>query len=280
MLPSVATRYIALLGWPLGFSRASAMQNAALQACGLDALYLPLECRPEDLPVLLPALRRLPFWGFAVTKPYKVDILRYLDDVDPEARKIGSCNTVKLENGRLIGYNTDGTGFARALAEQTGLSGKRMLVLGAGGTARALGFACAMRGVGSIRIMNRTLSRAQALARDLAAGAGVQAEALPWDEPALRDAVRQADILVNATGVGMQPHEGLSPIAADCLLPHLLVCDLAYNPPATRLLLDAAKIGCRTMNGLKMAVYQGAAQFEILTGRRAPCGEMLRVMTE
>lgn len=278
MVPSVSTKYIALLGKPLGFSRASAMQNAALRACGLDALYVPLECEPEDLPVLLAAFRRLPFLGFAVTKPYKMKILDYLDSVDLLAAQIGSCNTVKLENGCLVGYNTDGTGFVKALAGHTTLAGKRMLILGAGGAARALAFACAAGGVRKIQIMNRTQMKAKALAEDLYIGTGVQAESLVWDENALRQAAEQTDILVNATGVGMQPHEGQSPVGAGCLHSRLLVCDLAYNPEKTQLLLDAERIGCCTMNGLDMAVYQGAQQFELLTGHRAPCEEMRRSM--
>ncbi|MDR3767531.1 MAG: shikimate dehydrogenase [Butyricicoccus sp.] len=278
MLPSVSTHYIALLGKPLGFSRASAMQNAALRACKIDALYFPLECTQDDLPVLLPAFRRMPFFGFAITKPLKVKIMDYLDSVDLMSGQIGACNTVKLENGCLVGYNTDGTGFAQALAEQIDFTGKSMLVLGAGGAARAITFACAVHGIGQIQIMNRTEERAQALALDLVHGTGVQAEALPYQTAIPREIMEQVDILVNATGLGMQPYIGRSPIAADCLMPHVLVCDLAYNPLATQLLLDAKKIGCQTMNGLKMAGYQGAHQFELLTGHQAPYEQMLSQM--
>ena len=138
----------------------------------------------------------------------------------------------------------------------------------------------AARGMARILIANRTAQKAQALAHDLLAGTSVQAEALSFDSDTLGRAMDCVDILVNATGIGMQPHEGQLPIAANCLLPRVLVCDLAYNPPATRLLLDAEQIGCRTMNGLKMAVYQGVRQFEILTGRRAPFEEMLHVMKQ
>lgn len=278
MLPSVSTRYIALLGKPLGFSRASAMQNAALRACRLDALYFPLECTEDDLPVLLPAFRRMPFLGFAVTKPLKMKILDYLDSVDLMTGQIGACNTVKLENGCLVGYNTDGTGFVQALAEQIDFTGKNMLVLGAGGAARAISFACAVHGIGGIQVMNRTPANAQALTRDLIHGTGISAEALPYCAQIPRDIMQQVDILVNATGLGMQPYVGRSPLAPDCLMPHVLVCDLAYNPSETQLLLDAKKIGCRTMNGFQMAVYQGAHQFERLTGHQAPYEQMLSHM--
>ena len=138
----------------------------------------------------------------------------------------------------------------------------------------------AARGMARILIANRTAQKAQALAHDLLAGTSVQAEALSFDSDTLGRAMDCVDILVNATGIGMQPHEGQLPIFANCLLPRVLVYDLAYNPPATRLLLDAEQIGCRTMNGLKMAVYQGVRQFEILTGRRAPFEEMLHVMKQ
>ena len=275
---SARTKWVALLGKPLGFSKSPAMQKHAFAAAGVDAVYLPAECEEDQLAAILSAARCLPFLGLAVTKPYKVKILSYLDAVDPAAMQIGSCNTVKLESGRLIGYNTDGIGFADALAEQTALAGKTMLILGAGGTARALSFACASRGMARILVANRTAQKAQTLAYDLSAGTSVQAEALSFDSDTLGRAMDCVDILVNATGIGMQPHEGQSPIAANCLLPRVLVCDLAYNPPATRLLLDAEQIGCRIMNGLKMAVYQGVRQFEILTDRRAPFEEMLQVM--
>ena len=272
MIPTVFTRYIALLGQPLGFSMASVMQNAALRACGLDALYFPLECQQDDLTVLLDAFRRMPFLGLAVTKPFKIKILDYLDCIDPIAERIGSCNTVRMEAGCLNGINTDGDGFADALYDVfEEFHGKSMLVCGAGGTARALSFACASRGMGQIGICNRSLDKANRLAWELKQF-GANACSFPIEE--IPDVLRQFDILVNATGLGMQPYEGQSPISAEALFPQLFVCDLAYNPSRTKLLEDAEKKGCRVMNGFAMAVYQGVRQFEFLTGKEAPVSIM------
>lgn len=192
---SARTKWVALLGKPLGFSKSPAMQNHAFAAAGVDAVYLPAECEEDQLAAILSAARCLPFLGLAVTKPYKVKILSYLDAVDPAAMQIGSCNTVKLESGRLIGYNTDGIGFADALAEQTALAGKTMLILGAGGTARALSFACASRGMARILVANRTAQKAQTLAYDLSAGTSVQAETLSFDSDTLGRAMDCVDIL-------------------------------------------------------------------------------------
>lgn len=278
MIPSVSTRYIALLGQPLGFSKASAMQNAALRAYDMDALYFPLECSTDDLPVLLPALRRMPFLGLAVTKPLKMRIVPYLDEIDPAAARIGSCNTVRFQDGRLIGFNTDGLGFADMLRAHYGsFQNKNLLVCGAGGTARALCFACAAEGIGRIRVANRSFDHAQELTSALSK-TGVQAEALTLAN--VPDALADTDILVNATGLGMQPHEGESPIPAGVLSSHLFVCDLAYNPPRPRLLEDAAQAGCRILNGFDMSVYQGARQFHLLTGKIPPLDVMFDVMRQ
>ena len=276
LIPTTHTQFIALLGNPLGFSKASVMQNTALRAAGLDILYFPLECQQEDLPVLLPAFRRMPFAGLAITKPFKVKILSYLDEIEPSAKQIGSCNTVRLHDGRLTGYNTDGYGFTDALHKHYGdFQGKTMLVCGAGGTARAICFACAAQGIGRIRIVNRSLQNAQALAEGLNQQ-GIDAEAYP-----LADAEKllpDTNILVNATGLGMQPYEGQSPLPDIILPPHLFVCDLAYNPPRTKLLLDAEQAGCRVMNGFDMSVYQGARQFWLLTGKQPPLEIMFETM--
>lgn len=273
MSVSTRTGLIALLGRPLGFTLAPAMQNSAFRALGMDALYLPVECEADDLPVLLAAFRRMPFIGLAVTKPLKISILPYLDELDPLVAQIGSCNTVCFKNGRWTAHNTDGEGFADALTGAYGdIRGATLLVLGAGGASRALCFACAARGAGRILLVNRTLETARALAQAVSLRFPIPCEALPWGE--LSSALPKADILINATGLGMEPHVGQTPLPAALLSPRLFVCDLAYRPARTRLLADAEAAGCRTMNGLAMAVYQGARQIKLWTGYDAPIGFM------
>lgn len=273
MSVSTRTGLIALLGHPLGFTLAPDMQNRAFRALGLDALYLPVECEEGDLSTLLAAFRRMPFVGLAVTKPLKISILSHLDALDATVAQVGSCNTVCLQNGQWIAHNTDGDGFADALNEAYGdIRGATLLVLGAGGASRALCFACAACGAGRILLASRTQQTAHALAQAVSRHTRVPCEALPWES--LPTALPDADILVNATGLGMEPHLGQSPLPAALLRPHLFVCDLAYRPAQTRLLADAEAAGCRTMNGLGMAVYQGARQFTLWTGQSAPVSLM------
>ena len=275
---SVHTKLVALLGSPLGFTMAPAMHNTTYAECGLDYLYFPVECSKADLPVLLSAFRRMNFAGFAVTKPLKMEIMGYLDEVTPLAAKIGAVNTVKNEGGRLVGYNTDGYGFAQSLYSAYGdYTGKTMFVFGVGGASRSLCFDCAERGIRRIYLCSR---HENTLASELIAKAGIEAIWIPQYTDAVPDYIAQSDILVNASGVGMEPHLGETPVDSSVLRPDLFVCDLAYNPPATRLLLDAEQAGCRTMNGLKMVAYQGARQFEIFTGKSAPYEKMLHIVEQ
>lgn len=260
---SARTKWVALLGKPLGFSKSPAMQNHAFAAAGVDAVYLPAECEEDQLAAILSAARCLPFLGLAVTKPYKVKILSYLDAVDPAAMQIGSCNTVKLESGRLIGYNTDGIGLCRR-ARGTDCARRQNHAhpwCGRHGASAQLCLRiCVVWRVSWLQTaLHKRRRRWHTIFRPEQA---CRPRTLSFDSDTLGRAMDCVDILVNATGIGMQPHEGQSPIAANCLLPRVLVCDLAYNPPATRLLLDAEQIGCRIMNGLKMAVYQGVRRLK------------------
>ena len=274
---SVRTKLIALLGKPLGFTMAPAMHNEAFAACGLDCLYWPVECGAEELPALLEAFRHMNFAGFAVTKPLKVEIMRYLDEVTPLAQKIGSVNTIKVSDGRWIGHNTDGFGFAQSLYNRYGdYSGKTMFVFGAGGAARALCFECAERGIRTVYLCSR---HENTLAQELTEKTGVQAVWIRQGSAQIADAIAGSDILVNGSGLGMQPHLGETPVDAGLLRPALFVADLAYNPAKTRLLEEAEALGCRTMNGLEMCVLQGARQFHIWTGAPEPVDRMTETLT-
>ena len=200
----------------------------------------------------------------------------FLDRLSPEARLIGAVNTVEIRRGRLIGHNTDGRGFLRAFSEETGdsLAGKRILILGAGGAARAVAFQSAMEKAAAVMIANRSAARAAALVRDLRRlPAHGFASVLPWREASLKAGIRQADIIINATSVGMKPDD--PPLLPDGVLrPHHVVCDLIYKPSETILLKQARASGAKAINGLGMLVHQGALAFEIWTGQRPPISVM------
>ena len=215
------------------------------------------------------------YLGTNVTVPHKQSVLPLLDEVHPLARRIGAVNTVVKREGRLIGYNTDADGFLRSLREDGGFepAGKRAIVLGAGGAARAVAFALLDAGVQRLWLVNRGLERAVALAQDLA---DPRVEAARWHTRSFEQLIPRADLLVNCTIVGMAhgPAEGKSPLEERLLDSHLLVYDLVYIPEETPLLAGARRAGARTIGGLPMLIYQGAAAFELWFDRKAPLDVM------
>ncbi|MFQ5926974.1 MAG: shikimate dehydrogenase [Terriglobia bacterium] len=259
------TRLYGVIGYPIVHSLSPPMQNAAFQAARLNAVYLPFEVR--DLGDFLACRRELPVAGFSVTLPHKQAILRSLDDCDPVATSIGAVNTVVVRGGdRLYGYNTDYVGVLRTLARYLPLEGAQVLILGAGGAARAVAFALATAGA-FVSITARRPGRARALARAMGG------EALPRAEVRRR----RFDAIVNCTPVGMSPHAGASPLARGELNARV-VFDLVYNPLETELLRRARRRGAVAVPGWQMLVEQGAAQFEIWTGLRAPLAVMRRAV--
>ena len=277
---SVDTKLIGLLGYPLKQTFAPRMFNETFRKLKMDWFYFPLEVQGEELGTVVKAIRCLNFAGFFVTKPNKIRILEHLDELDELAERTGSVNTVTSSGGRLRGYNTDGTGFVQALAEETGLDLGRstFLVFGAGGASRALCFALASRGAKKLYVIDRLDEASEALARDLNGRLRQCAQAVPFAGAPVGDLVGESDVLVNASGVGMYPHTDETPVDRRHLRKGLLVCDLTYNPPRTRLLLDARQAGCRIMNGVGMAVHQGAQGFALLTGRPEPTRIMRQAM--
>lgn len=274
---TVHTKLIALLGMPLGFTKAPTMLNGAFGEAGLDYFYFPVEATAETLPDILPAVRRMNFAGLVITKPLKIEMIRYLDAIDPLAGKTGSINTVVIKDGKFVGYNTDGLGFTRALSDR--FAGeeeqKSFFVLGAGGASRAVCFSLAENCRAKRFVITDVVAEAgMSLARDLAAKSSVDAVFLPSGDPAMRRHLDSSDFLVNASGIGMEPHLDETPLPPEWLRPGLIVCDLAYNPPKTRLLAEAEAAGCRTMNGAGMVVMQGAMQFSLWTGMPEPVETM------
>jgi shikimate dehydrogenase len=274
------TKLVGIIGYPIDHSLSPLMHNAAFEAMGLDYCYIPLEVEPRRIRSAVKALRVLGFCGFNVTIPHKRRIMALVDRLTPEARLIGAVNTVEIRHGRWIGHNTDGRGFLQAFTEETGESvpGKRVMILGAGGAARAVAFQWALEGGAAVVIANRSSARADELVRDLRRPpVRCPASALPWTKASLIEGVRQADIIINATSVGMKPDD--PPLLPSYVLkPHHIVCDLIYKPSVTFLLKQAQAAGAKAINGLGMLVHQGALAFEIWTGRRPPISVMREVL--
>ncbi len=283
MSRSAPSKVVGLIGYPLKHSISPVFQQAAFDYLGLPVRYEAWETPPEAVAERLARARRPDCLGMNVTIPHKEAVLPALDVVDERARQIGAVNTILNRGGRLIGYNTDADGFLQALRErgQYEPAGKRVVLLGAGGAARAVALGLAWAGVAALAIFNRTFERANALAgavRSLVPGCSV--EALPWEKPLLRDRLAGADLLVNATPIGMRHGQAGSPLPATLIPSGAMVYDLVYNPAETQLLRDAARAGARTLNGLPMLVYQGVAAFEIWTGQRPPIGLMMQRAAE
>ena len=274
------SKLLGIIGCPIRHSMSPVFQKVALDFHGIDATYQAWEVEPLALPEFIQRLRAPEALGINVTVPHKEAVMAHLDHIDEWARAAGAVNTVVNQGGGLRGYNTDGSGFIRALEEHGGFApeGARVLILGAGGSARGVALALARRGVSEVTIANRTLERAQALA-GLVAGQGPRAAAVPLEDPGagLARAAGECSLIVNCTTMGMKhgPAEDRSPIPGSLIPSGVLVYDLVYNPPETPLLAEASRAGAATLGGLPMLIYQGAASFQLWTGKEAPVGAML-----
>lgn len=265
-------KHLYLLGYPLGHSISPAMQNAALDARGIrQTRYLKRAVPPDKMDEMIAALRAPDCLGANVTVPHKQTILPLLDELTELAREIGAVNTILKKNGKLVGDNTDAYGFIQALrARRIPTQGMRVAICGAGGAAAAVSYALAQAGAREIILLNRTPARSVQLAARLHQTFPLLTLTLnDWD------AARGAQLLLNATSVGMTPHPHASPLPPTFTIPpHAIVFDLVYNPPITQLLRRAKAGGARVIGGLEMLIYQGARAFELWTGQRAP----IRVM--
>ena len=275
------TEICGVIGDPIEHTMSPVMHNAAFKKLGLDYVYIPFRVKKEELGEAVRGMRALNIRGFNVTIPHKVAIIPLLDKLDTLAEKIGAVNTVVNDNGVLSGYNTDGAGFLQAMLEH-GLEpkGKNIIMIGAGGASRALSFALAERG-GNLVILNRLLEFewAEELARKLSHTFKREVKAVELDEANLSKALEGADILVNATSVGMSPDVDGTLVPKRLLRPDLAVFDIVYNPIKTRLLREAEEAGAMTVDGLNMLAWQGVIAFEKWSGRKAPLELMRREAT-
>lgn len=275
---SGATAIYGIFGYPVKHTFSPGMQNAAFQKLGIDACYVPFGVAPESLGDAVRAVRALGLRGLNITVPHKEKVIPFLDELSEEARLIGAVNTIEVNEGRLIGHNTDGRGFLRSLKEDARFNprGKRFLFIGSGGAARAVGFSLALAGAARIHFMDIDKQKAGALADDIRTKTGV--DALPIPEEALAASARDADCIINATPLGLKKSDPL-PLPKGHLLKRHLICDLVYNPPATPFLKAAKAAGARQQPGLGMLLYQGVIAFEIWSGRKAPLPVMKNALT-
>jgi len=248
------TQLYGVIGNPVRHSLSPVIHNGAFRRMGLNAAYLAFEVK--NLAEAIQGIRGLGIRGVSVTIPFKTQIIPFLDQVEGVAGKIKAINTITNEKGRLIGHNTDWSAAVEALEEKVGLPGKRVILLGAGGAARAIAFGLKERGC-QVIIHNRSPQKAADLAKEL------DFLHRPMSFPGKLD----ADVLINATSLGMAPQNGDSPLPKEVLPPGMTVMDIVYQPLQTKLLREAEERGCQTIDGLSMLARQGAAQLQIWTGR-------------
>lgn len=270
---NASTRLCCLIGHPVGHSVSPQMHNAAFRALGLNYVYLAFDVSPEMLADAVAGLKALGAAGFNVTISHKVAVMRLLDELDRSAERTGAVNTVVNHHGALRGYNTDLHGIRRAL-EGRGLPiSMPALVIGAGGAARAAVAALIDLGFRRILIANRTLERSLALV-EFARSLGASAEALDLEEGRRR--AIECGVVVNATPIGMYPDTGATPLVAEEMRRDMIILDLVYNPPRTRLLEEAERAGAVPISGLDVLVYQGAEAFRLWAGVDPPIKVMRR----
>ncbi len=265
------TKLYGIIGNPVSHSLSPAMHNAAFTELGENRVYLPFPV--DDVSAAMQGIKALNIMGASVTIPHKEEVIPYLDRIDPLAAKIGAVNTINREKHdgviKLCGYNTDWLGAIKPLKKDITLVGTKVILLGAGGSARAIGFGL-LKENAQVVLCSRTESRGRNLAADLGCD---------WHSLDKITTLKGA-VLINATSVGMHPHENETPVPTEILPNFHVVMDIVYAPLKTKLLKAAKEVGCRTINGLEMLLYQGIAQFELWTGLAAPEEVMRHVLRE
>ncbi|SPP63892.1 shikimate dehydrogenase [Nitrospira lenta] len=273
------TGFCGVIGNPVEHSLSPAIHNAAFQQLRLNLVYLAF--RVEAIGEAIKGLRALGgFRGASVTIPHKVSSMPFLDEIDPTARHIGAINTIVAKQGALIGYNTDATGALRALRGGVGsLAGKRVVMVGSGGAARAIAFALAGEsGLAGFTLLGVDANERSRLAADLRSKTALSVEEAHLDEAMLEKTLPASHILVHCTPIGMSPKTEGTCVPASLLHSGLAVMDIVYNPRETQLLKDARQAGCVTIPGLEMFLHQAAAQFELWTNHTAPADIMRAVL--
>jgi len=281
MPASFKAELLACFGQPVDENPTGVMQEAAFRHLGLDWRYLTVEVPPAKLRDAVLGARAFGLRGFNLTIPHKVAAMQYLDEIAPDAALIGAVNTVRREGDRLIGENTDGKGFLHGVRTDAGVDpfGRRVVVLGSGGAARAIVTELALAGAADVLVVNRSVERGEAMAAGLAAKTGRSIRFEPWR--GIYHVTAAVDLLVNATPIGLFPDvTAMPPVSLAAARPGTLVADVVFNPPETPLLAAARRRGLPTLDGLSMLVYQGAIGFQLWTGREAPADVMKRALAQ
>ena len=267
-----STNIVGLIGHPVEHSFSPPMHNAAFEALDMDYAYVPFDVDQGNLESAIEGASALNIKGFNVTIPHKVEVMKYLNELDEVASLIGAVNTIDFKD--LKGYNTDGIGAIKAIEEETSIKNKNVVIAGAGGASRAISFYIAKYGAESLTILNRNVEKAESLAGDVL-DSGLIGEVNSDSISEIGNCLAESDILIDTTPLGMHPHIDDEPIAcAEAMHDDLVVFDAVYNPNETSLLKEAIKAGAKPVYGIKMLLYQGAESFRIWTGRDAPVDVM------
>ena len=276
-----STKLCAVIGNPIGHSLSPALHNAAFNEKNLDFVYLAFQ--EEDVQSALAGMRALKnFRGMSVTIPHKIDAMKYVDEIAEVDRSIGSINTIINENGKLIGMGTDGLGALKALVDAgVVLDGKSVVMLGAGGAARAIAFTLARNAkLSKLTIMDINETLLKGLTADLQAGTDTCIGSEVLNDNSLVQAMAHADVIINCTPIGMHPREGVSLVPVELFRTGQVVFDVVYTPLETKLLADARSRGLLTVSGVEMFINQAVLQFEAFTGVDAPIDVMRKVVLE
>jgi shikimate dehydrogenase len=270
MVISGKTRVCGVIGDPIEHTLSPVMHNAAFEALKIDYVFLAFNVKSAEVGNAISGMRALAVHGLNVTMPHKNAVVKYLDEVDPTGKAIGSVNTILNKDGRLLGFNTDGVGALNAL-EQNGVNprSKKIVLLGAGGAAKAIAYTLAQE-ADELVILNRTLKPATELATLLKEKFRKKINSGELSPSMIEENLADSDVLINATSVGMNPNINQTPVAPEWLKPDLAVMDIVYNPIETKLAKDAKASGAKVVSGVEMLIYQGAVSFEIWTACKAP----------
>ena len=264
------TRVCGVIGEPIEHTLSPLMHNAAFEALKLDYVFLAFRVKPVEVESAVNGMRALNIRGLNVTMPHKSTVIKHLDRVDLSAQIVNSVNTILNKENLLFGFNTDGVGAFKALKENgVELKGRKVLLLGAGGAARAIAYTMAKE-ADELAVLNRTVKQAQALAKLLEKSFNKKISTGSLSPSDIQSNLQDSDILINATSVGMKPKGEETPVPPKLLRPNLAVMDIVYNPLETKLAKDAKAAGARVVSGVEMLIYQGAASFELWTGKSAP----------
>ncbi len=275
MSKSYRSELVGAFGCPIDDNPTGVIEEAAFAVKGLDYRYLTIKVHDGDLAEAMAGMKAMNMRGINLTIPHKVKVLEYLDELSPAAEIIGAVNMVVNNDGKLWGENTDGKGFLTSLKnDQVDVGGKYVVVLGAGGAARAIAVECALAGAKKITVVNRNIGRGSELAKLICDRTDAVGDFVEWNKPYAVPA--DADILVNATSLGMYPNVDEKPdVDYDTISSNMIVTDVIVNRPHTAFLQEAEKRGAKTVNGLGMVVNQGAVNFTLWTGVEAPVDVMM-----